>query len=127
MARATDRSKTGNVTIATVRRRDEARQIAARLEAAGIDCAIVEERLSVVARPGRPQPANVKVQVDRSVAKKAIELLRERPGAAPMAEARASAARVRLRLPAHGWLRTGLEVAAILATAISLALLFFLY
>jgi len=127
MARATDRSKTGNVTIATVRRRDEARQIAARLEVAGIDCAIVEERLSIVASGGRLQPANVKVQVDRSVAKKAIELLRDRPGAAPRAEARSSTARAKLRLPADGWLRTGLEVAAILATAILLALLFFLY
>lgn len=126
MAKASDRSKTGTVTIATVRRRDEARQLAERLEAAGIECAIVEERLNVVASGGRLQPANVKVQVDRSEAKKAIELLRERPGAAPLADPKASASRVKLRLPADGWLRTALEVCAILAVATLLAALFFL-
>ncbi len=77
MAKATDRAKTGSVTIATVRRREEARQVATRLEAAGIEWAIVEERLTVPASGGRYRPGGIKVQVDRSDAKRAIELLRE--------------------------------------------------
>jgi len=127
MAKATDRAKAGNVTVATVRRREEARQVAARLEAAGIECAIVEERLSVVTSGGRLQPANVKVQVDRSEAKRAVELLRERQGTAPIGESKSSGSRVKLRLPADGWLRTALEVGAILAAATLLAVVFFLY
>ncbi len=86
MGKATDRAKTGSVTIATVRRREEARQVATRLEAAGIEWAIVEERLTVPASGGRYRPGGIKVQVDRSDAKRAIELLREQHGAAPAPE-----------------------------------------
>ena len=51
--------------------------MAKQLEAAGIEWAIVEERLTVPAGGGRYNPGGIKVQVDRSVAKRAIELLRE--------------------------------------------------
>ena len=82
MAKATDRSKAGNVTVATVRKRDEAYRLVQQLEAAGMECALVEERLTVPAGAGRSRSGGIKVQVDRSVAKQAIELLREQNGAA---------------------------------------------
>ena len=126
MAKATDRAKTGNVTIATVRRREEARQVATRLTAVGIECAIVEERLTVPASAGRYQPGGIKVQVDRSDAKWAIALLREQHGAAHSTGNKSSRARTKLQLPAGGWLRTALEVGVILATATLLAVGFFL-
>lgn len=127
MAKATDQSKTGNVTIATVRRREEARQVTVRLEAAGIECAIVEERLRIAASGGRFPPANVKVQVDRSDAKRAVQLLREQHDGAPPAADKPVRSPMKLQLPADGWLRTALEVSAILAAATLLAMLFFLY
>ena len=55
MANATDRAKAGYVTVSTVRSREEANRLAKQLEAAGIECALVEERLTVPAG-GRPVP-----------------------------------------------------------------------
>jgi len=127
MAKATDRAKTGNVTIATVRRREEARQIATRLDAAGIESAIVEERLTVPVSGGRYQPGGIKVQVDRSDAQRAIELLREQHGAVPSPENRLFRARAKRPVRAGGWWRTALQVGAILALATLLAVGFFLY
>ena len=125
MAKATDAAKTGSVTIATVRRREEARQVATRLEAAGIEWAIVEERLTVPASGGRYRPGGIKVQVDRSDAKRAIELLREQHGAAP-APNRSFRVGAKRQLRAGGWRRTALEASAILALATLLAVVFFL-
>lgn len=126
MAKATDTAKTGSVTIATVRRREEARQVATRLEAAGIEWAIVEERLTVPASGGRYRPGGIKVQVDRSDAKRAIELLREQHGAVPSPENRSSRARAKRQVRPGGWWRTALQVGAILASATLLAVGFFL-
>ena len=125
MAKATDAAKTGSVTIATVRRREEARQVATRLEAAGIEWAIVEERLTVPASGGRYHPGGIKVQVDRSDAKRAIELLREQHGAAP-APNRSFRVGAKRQVRAGGWRRTALEASAILALATLLAVGFFL-
>jgi len=126
MAKATDQAKAGNVTIATVRKRDEAYRLVQQLEAAGIECALVEERLMVPAGVGRSRAGGIKVQVDRSVAKQAIELLREQNGAVISTEKYSSMPSARLRLPADGWLRTALEAGAILAAASILAVWFFL-
>lgn len=126
MAKATDRAKTGNVTIATVRRREEARQVATRLEAAGIEWVIVEERLTVPASGGRYRPGGIKVQVDRSDAKRAIEFLREHHGAAPLPESLSSRVGAKRQVRAGGWWRTALEAGAILALATLLAIGFFL-
>jgi len=126
MGKATDRAKTGSVTVATVRRREEARQLATRLEAAGIESAIVEERLTVPASGGRHRPGGIKVQVDRSDAKRAIELLREQHGAAPAPEGRSFRVGAKRQVQAGGWWRTALEAGAILALATSLAIGFFL-
>jgi hypothetical protein len=127
MAKATDRAKAGNVTVATVRKRDEASRLVQQLETAGIECALVEERLMVPAGVGRSRSGGIKVQVDRSVAKQAIELLREQHGAAIPTQNESSQPSTRFHLPADGWLRTALEVCAILAAATILAVLFFLY
>ena len=126
MGKATERAKTGNVTIATVRRSDEARQVAARLEAAGIEWGIVEERLTVPASGGGYRPGGIKVQVDRSDAKRAVELLREQHSAAPAPANRTFRVGAKRQVRAVGWWRTALEAGAILALATLLAVGFFL-
>jgi len=125
MGKATERAKTGNVTIATVRRSDEARQVAARLEAAGIEWGIVEERRTVLASGGGYRAGGIKVQVDRNDAKRAVELLREQHGAAPSPEDRTFHVGAKRQVRAVRWWRTALEAGAILALAALLALGFF--
>ena len=125
MAKATDRPKAGDVTVSTVRSRGEARGLAAQLEAAGIECALVEERLT--AGGGRYRSGGIKVQVDRNDAKRAIELLRAQHGALNPAAINAPGSRARFQLPADGWLRTSLEAGVIVAAATILAVTFFLY
>jgi hypothetical protein len=66
------------------------------------------------------------VQVDRSDAKRAIELLREQHGAAPVPESRSFHVGVNRQVQAGGWWRTALEAGAILALATLLAIGFFL-
>ena len=127
MAKATDRAKAGHVTVSTVRSRGEAHRLATELEAAGIECAIVEERLTVPAGSGRHPSGGIKVQVDRSHAKRAIALLRAQHGELNPAANKASGARTRFQLPADGWLRTSLEAGVIIAVATVLAVVFFLY
>lgn len=127
MAKATDRAKAGHVTVATVRSRGEAHRLATQLEAAGIECVIVEERLTVPAGAGRYPSGGVKVQVDRNHAQRAIALLRAHHGELNPAASKVSGARTGLKLPADGWLRTSLEVGVIVAAATILAVTFFLY
>ena len=127
MAKATDRAKAGDVTVATVRSRTEGHRVAAQLEAAGIECVLVVERLTVPAGAGRYPSGGIKVQVDRSDAKRAIELLRAQHGALNPAVDKPASGRARFQLPADGWLRTSLEVAAIIAAATTLAAIFFLH
>jgi len=127
MAKATDRAKAGHVTVATVRSRSEAHQLATQLEAAGFECAIVEERLTVPAGAGRYPSGGIKVQVDRSHAKRAIALLRAHHDELNPAANKTPGARARFQLPADGWLRTGLEAGVIVAMAVILAVVFFLY
>lgn len=126
MANATDRAKAGYVTVSTVRSREEANRLARQLEAAGIECAVVEERL-MLSPGGRRYPSGgIKVQVDRGVAKRAIELLREQHGSENATVKVSSGLATKLRLPADGWLRTVLEVGLIVAAATTLAVMFFL-
>jgi hypothetical protein len=127
MANATNRAKAGYVTISTVRSREEANRLIKQLEAAGIECALVEERLTVPPGSGRHPSGGIKVQVDRSDAKRAIELLREQHGPETARVKVLSGLRTKLWLPAEGWLRTALEVGVILAAATTLAMVFFLY
>lgn len=127
MAKATDRAKAGHVTVATVRSRGEAHRLAMQLEAAGIECAVVEERLTVPIGAGRYPPGGIKVQVERGHANRAIALLRAQHGELNPGADKASGARNRFQLPADGWLRTSLEAGVIIALATALAVVFFLY
>lgn len=127
MAKATDRAKAGDVTVAIVRGRTAAHRLAAQLEGAGIECALVVERLRVPAGAGQYPSGGIKVQVDRNDAKRAIELLRAQHGALNPAVDKPASVRAGFQLPAGGWLRTSLEVAAIIAAAATLAVIFFLY
>jgi len=127
MAKATDRAKAGHVTVSTVRSRGEAQRLATQLEAAGIECALVEERMTVPAGAARYPAGGIKVQVDRSHAKRAIELLREQHDELNLSANKASRPRMRFQLPADGWLRTSLEAGVIVAAATILAVTFFLY
>jgi len=127
MANATDKAKAGHVTVATVRSRGEAHRLAAQLEAAGIECVIVEERLTVPAAAGRYPSGGIKVQVDRSHAQRAIALLRAHHSELTPAASKVSGGRTWLKLPADGWLRTGLEAGVIVVAAAILAVAFFRY
>jgi len=79
MANPTDQSQTGNVTVATVRDRDEARPISSRLEAAGIACILTVERDADKAVK-RHRFREIKIQVSRADATRAVQLLREKDG-----------------------------------------------
>jgi hypothetical protein len=125
MAKASNTAKAGSVTVSTVRRREEAFHVAKQLESAGIECAVVVERVTVPAGGGRQSAGGIKVQVDRNDAKRAIELLREQRNVFNPTSRQKAPLSARLQLPAGGWLRTSLEVAAILAAATALAVGFF--
>ncbi len=126
MANARDRARAGTVTISTVRSREEAFRMVNQLDAAGIECALLEERLTVPADGQRYPAGGIKVQVDRSDAKRAIELLRAHHYEVNAAVNQESAPRKRHRRSAGGWGRTALEVGLILGTATLLAVWFFL-
>ncbi len=75
MAKATDQSKTGYVTIATVRRRAEASQIVNKLQSAGIESLVTAERASESASAKYRWFYGVKVQVSRSDVSRALQTL----------------------------------------------------
>src|SRR5687768_10973451 len=77
MAAATEKPKVGNVTIATVKSRGEARRITARLDSAGIESQVFDERELAIARSGRLRFGGIKVQVNRANARSAVRVLRE--------------------------------------------------
>ena len=127
MAKATDRAKAGHVTVSTVRGRAEAHAVGKAARSGGHRVRACG-RTADGARRRRPVPLRgIKVQVDRSVAKRAIELLREQHGELKPAANNMSGALSWFQLPAAGWLRTALEVGVILAAATILAVVFFLY
>lgn len=75
MAKATDQSKTGFVTVATVRSRAEARQLAATLESAGLESLTTVER-AVESLSAKDRGFNgVKVQVSRADVPRALQAL----------------------------------------------------
>ena len=127
MAHAAEKPRVGNVTIATVASREDARRITAKLEAVGIECFLIDESGSTVGARGRPRSGSIKVQVDRANVARAVQSLRERdindrvslhPG-----ESARLASRFRFRV--GGWTRTLIEIVAIVGVALLLAKLFF--
>jgi hypothetical protein len=128
MAHATENSKIGYITIATVHQRQEARLIAANLAAAAIECLLVDERDTAQLTFGKRGGGEIKVQVKRLDVTRSLQLLQGQgsqtstsatvndaaPGRVPRASFRFT-----------GWKRTMAEAAAIIAVAGLLALLLF--
>jgi hypothetical protein len=122
MARATEKSTIGYVTIATVRSRDDARRMTTKLESAGIECSLIDERNSIIGGLGRLRFGGIKVQVERSNVARAVQLLRDkaRDGSKPRHGAFVQHA-FRFRLGLNGWQTAAIEIALIVALAILLA------
>ena len=127
MAHATENSKLGYITIATVHQRQEARSIAAKLAAAAIECLLVDERDTAPRPFGKLGVWEIKIQVKRQDVSRALPLLHDRGDAtgtsAPVDNARRRMQRASFRFT--GWKRTVAEFAAIIAVAGLLALWLF--
>jgi hypothetical protein len=123
MAKATEKSKTGYVTIATVRSRDDARRMTTKLESAGIECSIVDEKSSMIGGLGRLRFGGIKVQVERSNVTRAVQLLRDKTNDDGSKLQHNAFVRhpFRMRLGLNGWQRAAIEIAVIVAVAVLLA------
>jgi hypothetical protein len=125
MAKATDQSKAGSVTVAIVRGREEAMPIARKLEGAGISCILTVER-----DPDKPIIGNrsnkfseIKIQVSRADAARAVQLLRakENDGAVRPRDEEFVARRSRTWLPLKGWQQAVLGTVVMVGFAALLA------
>jgi hypothetical protein len=119
MAKATEKSTIGFVTIATVRSRENARRITTKLESAGIECSLIDERGSMLGGLGRLRFGGIKVQVKRSDVKRAVQLLKEKAtddGSLPHQSASVQE-RYRVQLSGESWKRAVIEIIAIVAIA----------
>jgi len=123
MANATEKSKIGHVTIATVRSREAARQITAKLESAGIECSLIDERGSTVGGLGRLRLGGIKVQVERSDVTRAVPLLREKANddSSGLHEGGSVQRLFRIRLGIEGWKRNAMEIIVVVVLVAMLA------
>jgi hypothetical protein len=123
MAKATEKSTIGHVTIATVRSREGARRITTKLESAGIECSLIDERGSMIGGLGRLRFGGIKVQVERSDVKRAVQLLKEKADDdISVLHERGSVQRpFRVRLGIEGWKRDAIEIIVIVILAALLA------
>jgi len=122
MAKATDQSKAGSVTVATVRAREEAQRIASKLEAAGIACFLTVERTLVQPTKGH-RFKEIKVQVSRADAMRAVQLLRDKDdgtGARPRTD-EVVAQRSGSWLGGRDWRRAAISLIAMVGLAALLA------
>lgn len=114
------------VTVATVRDTVEARRIKTELESAGLRCELCSEAAAadqwVKARAG-----GIKIQVDGTQSRRAIELLTALGKSATASDNKGSGGRDRLKitLPGGPGLRIALAMLALIALAGVLAVLFF--
>ena len=127
MANAAEKPQVGTVTIATVKSRAEARRITSRLQSAGIGCLLIDERGAPVGGLGQLQFGGIKVQVRRADVTRAVQLLggignNAGAGSPGRAHPRSS---WRSPIKLDGWRRTAVEIAAIVAFAGMLAMIFF--
>jgi hypothetical protein len=122
MAKATEKSKIGHVTIATVRSREAARRITTRLESAGIECSLIDERGSMISGLSRLHFGGIKVQVERSDVTRAVQLLRKTDDDSSELRGRGFVQRVFcVRLGIEGWKRDAIEIIVIIVLAALLA------
>jgi hypothetical protein len=127
MARASDQSKTGFVTVATVRNRGEAQSIAAKLKGAGIESLVSMERVAQFPAPGSRWLGGTKVQVSRADVDRAVQVL-QRARAGVMAQQAVGTNRSRAprwRFDLDGWRGAVLAALAMIAVASLLALWLF--
>ncbi len=127
MAHATENSKIGYITIATVHRRQEARLIAAKLAAAAVECSLVDERDTAQLAFGKRGGGEIKVQVKRQDVARALPLLHGRSGPAGTNAVVDDAPRrvPRASFGFTGWRLTVAEGFALIAVAGLLALLLY--
>lgn len=130
MAKATDQSKTGYVTIATVRSRAEARQLVTKLESAGIESLLTVERATETASSRYRWFNGVKIQVSRSDVQRALHALQmsraQQDESAPQerkSENATGASRFQLNL--NTWQEAAIALGAMIAVAALLALWLF--
>jgi hypothetical protein len=123
MAKATEKSKIGYVTIATVRSRDDARRMTTKLESAGIECSLIDERSSMTGGLGRLRFGGIKVQVERSNVTRAVRLLRDKADddGSKLHHGVFVRHAFRIRLGLNGWQRAAIEIIVIVAVAMLLA------
>jgi hypothetical protein len=123
MAKATEKSKIGYVTIATVRSRDVARRMTTKLESAGIECSLIDERSSAIGGLGRLRFGGIKVQVERSNVTRAVQLLRDKANDDGSKLRHGAFVRhgFRIRLGLNGWQRAAIEITVIVAAVMFLA------
>ena len=128
MARASDQSKTGFVTITTVRSRAEAREICDKLKSAGIESLLSVERGAQFSPTGSPWLGGIKVQVSRANVEAALRALQRSRGDAGRSSESVSEtprANSRPRVDLDSWRGAAMAVAAIIALAAVLALWLF--
>ena len=130
MAKATDQSKTGYVTIATVRRRAEASQIVNKLQSAGIESLVTAERVAESASAKYRWFYGVKVQVSRSDVSRAVQALQlsraeQDQIARPQRGSENAAGLSRFQLKPDSWQEAAIAVGGIIAVAALLALWLF--
>ena len=123
MAKATEKSTIGYVTIATVRSRENARRMTTKLESAGIECSLIDERSSAIGGLGRLRFGGIKVQVERSNVTRAVQLMRDKENDDNSKLRHGAFVRhsFRLRLGLNGWQRAAIEIAVIVAAVVLLA------
>jgi len=130
MPQSTDKPKAENVTISTVRTPEEALRITNKLKAANIESCLADERTVVGRGKRKASLGGVKIQVSRSEAKRAIQILqglqeKSVGEISPDGNCAAPENRVRAWFRVDSWTRAGMGVAAILSLAGALLALYF--
>jgi hypothetical protein len=126
MAGATQKPKLGNVTVATVKQREQARKISARLEAAGINCFLNDERGAPLGAM-KARLGGINVQVDRSDVACALQLLQQKDDlliAVPPKNC-VLGSRFQFQPGFDSWIGTAIQIIVILALAVFMAWVFF--
>ena len=130
MPQSTDKPKAENVTISTVRTPEEALRITNKLKAATIESCLADERTVVGRGKRKASLGGVKIQVSRSEAKRAIQILHDtqEKSAGEVLPARDYAAPkngVGAWFRTDSWSRAAIGVAAFLSLAGALLALYF--
>ncbi len=130
MPQSTDKPRAENVTISTVRTPEEALRITNKLTAANIESCLADERTVVGRGKRKASLGGVKIQVSRSEAKRAIQILQDLQEKsageiAPDGNCAAPENRVRAWFRADSWTPAAMVVAAFLSVAGALLALYF--